>query len=431
MKKLFVTHNISNIKIEENENIFDRSSKNSKGMVCPTLKLSENQYDANSSSSITTNSSAESRKYSLNILSGETSSAFDINSPLNSNSTINYIDENKFLGKKIKYHFNIIKDKSSNIKSEFLENQNDNNINLEKNSYFNIEEIKSIKTPNKNNNHKEKKFSLNEGRWSFEEHIKFIEALVDYGKNWKDVQKYVGTRSPAQARSHAQKFLLKLKMIKNDELNIDFTNNNIKNLSDVIEVIKSKNENNENERKYIINTLINLSETISYENYNIQRNNKKEGIPNFKPKTKTNKIREEGSISENNKSTNNIIFNTLFNNEEKEIKTKEQQSNKKQNITKIVDKEKNNNLSENNSNKENTNIILGNENINLIEEEPLNENNDFYSDYHNNKKLVIYDGIALFLDDFELLNYNNMLRTNDYYYDRFDYKYNFNKNFFS
>ena len=219
-------------------------------------------------------------------------------------------------------------------------------------------------------------------------------------------------------------------MIKNDEINIDFTNNNIKNLSDIIEVIKSKNENNENERKYIINTLINLSETISYENYNIQRNNKKERIPNFKPKTKTNKIRE-GNISENNKSTNNIIFNTLFNNEEKEIKTKEQQSNKEQNIIKIEDKEKNRNISENNSNKENTDIFLGNENINLIEEEPMNENNDFYSDYHKNKKLVIYDGIALFLDDFELLHYNNMLRTNDYYYDRFDYKYNFNKNFFS
>lgn len=208
-----------------------------------------------------------------------------------------------------------------------------------------------MKTPNKNNNHKEKKFSLNEGRWSFEEHIKFIEALVDYGKNWKDVQKYVGTRSPAQARSHAQKFLLKLKMIKNDELNIDFTNNNIKNLSDVIEVIKSKNENNENERKYIINTLINLSETISYENNSIQRNIKKQRIPNFKPKTKIDKIKN-GSIAEHNKPTNNIIFNTLFNNGEKEIKVEELKSNKEQNTNKTVDKEKNNNISENNPNKE-------------------------------------------------------------------------------
>ena len=430
MKKLFVTHNISKIKIEENENIFDRSSKNSKGMSCPTLKLSENQYDVNSSSSITTNSSAESRKYSLNILSGESSSAFDINSPINSNSSINDNDENKFLGKKIKYHFNIIKDKPANIKNEFLENQNDNNINLEKNSYFNIEEMKS-KTPNNNKNHKEKKCSLNEGRWSFEEHIKFIEALVDYGKNWKDVQKYVGTRSAAQARSHAQKFLLKLKMIKNDEINIDFTNNNIKNLSDIIEVIKSKNENNENERKYIINTLINLSETISYENNSIQRNIKKQRIPNFKLKTKTDKIKEE-NITEYNKPTSNIIFNTLFNNEEKGVKAEEPKSNKEHNTNKTVDKEKNNNINENNPNIEKIDVVIGNENINLIEEEPLNENNDFYSDFgHNNKKLVIYDGMAMYLDDFELWNYNNMLRTNDYYFDRFDYKYNFNKNFFS
>ena len=431
MKKLFVTHNISHIKIEENENIFDKSSKNSKGIACPTLKLSENQYDVNSSSSITTNSSAESRKYSLNILSGESSSAFDINSPMNSNSSINYNDENKFLGKKIKYHFNIIKDNSNNTKNEFLESQNDNNINLEKNSYFNIEEIKSIKTPNKNNNHKEKKSSLNEGRWSFEEHIKFIEALVDYGKNWKDVQKYVGTRSAAQARSHAQKFLLKLKMIKNDEINIDFTNNNIKNLSDVIEAIKSKNENNENERKYIINTLINLSETISYENNNIQRNIKKQRIPNFKSKTKTDKIKER-NITEHNKPANNIIFNTLFNSEEKEIKTEEQKSNKEHNTNKAVDKEKKSNISENNPNKEKIDIVIKNENINLIEEETLNENNNFYSDFDDNsKKLVIFDGMALYLDDFDLWSYNNMLRANDYYYDRFDYKYNFNKNFFS
>lgn len=428
MKKLFVTHNISNIKIEENENIFDKSSKNSKGMACPTLKLSENQYDANSSSCITTNSSAESRKYSLNILSGESSSAFDFNSPLNSNSTINYNDENKFLGKKNKYHFNIIKDNSANSKSEFLENQNDNSINQEKNSYFRIEEIKSTKTSNKNYNHKEKKCSLNEGRWSFEEHIKFIEAIVDHGKNWKDVQKYVGTRSAAQARSHAQKFLLKLKMIKNDEINIDLTKNNIKNLSDVIEVIKSKNENNENERRYIINTLINLSETISYENNSIRRNIKKQRTPNFKSKAKIDIIKEE-KISKNNKPTNNIKFNTLFDNEEKI--TQEQKSTKEQKANKIVDKEKNNKISENNSNKGSTDIFMGNENINLKEEEPLNENYDFLSDFcYNNKNLVIHDGVALFLDDFELVNYNHM-RTNDYYYDSFDYKYNFNKNFFS
>ena len=54
------------------------------------------------------------------------------------------------------------------------------------------------------------------GRWSKEEHYKFIEckyilpALKAYGKNWKKIETYVGTRSSTQIRSHAQKFFNKL-----------------------------------------------------------------------------------------------------------------------------------------------------------------------------------------------------------------------------
>ena len=48
------------------------------------------------------------------------------------------------------------------------------------------------------------------GRWTREEHAKFIEALELYGKNWKKVQLHVGTRSTTQARSHAQKYFAKL-----------------------------------------------------------------------------------------------------------------------------------------------------------------------------------------------------------------------------
>ena len=32
------------------------------------------------------------------------------------------------------------------------------------------------------------------GRWSAEEHNKFLEALRIYGKDWDSIQKYVGTR---------------------------------------------------------------------------------------------------------------------------------------------------------------------------------------------------------------------------------------------
>ena len=55
-------------------------------------------------------------------------------------------------------------------------------------------------------------------------------------------------------------------MIKTTKFNFDFTNNRIKYLSDVIEEIKRKKENDEDENKYLLDTLINLSEIISNEN---------------------------------------------------------------------------------------------------------------------------------------------------------------------
>ena len=44
------------------------------------------------------------------------------------------------------------------------------------------------------------------GRWTKQEHEKFIEGLKIHGKNWKKVEEFIGTRSGAQIRSHAQKF---------------------------------------------------------------------------------------------------------------------------------------------------------------------------------------------------------------------------------
>ena len=50
----------------------------------------------------------------------------------------------------------------------------------------------------------------NSGKWTREEHLRFIKGLGIYGKNWKRVESFVSTRSGAQIRSHAQKFFCKL-----------------------------------------------------------------------------------------------------------------------------------------------------------------------------------------------------------------------------
>jgi SHAQKYF class myb-like DNA-binding protein len=52
---------------------------------------------------------------------------------------------------------------------------------------------------------------LQEGKWSKEEHKKFLEALEMYGNLWKLVENYIGTRTCGQIRSHAQKHFKKLR----------------------------------------------------------------------------------------------------------------------------------------------------------------------------------------------------------------------------
>jgi len=61
------------------------------------------------------------------------------------------------------------------------------------------------------------------GRWTKEEHQKFIEGLKRYGKNWKQVEEHVGTRNGAQIRSHAQKFFNRLER----EFNLKFEDLNL------------------------------------------------------------------------------------------------------------------------------------------------------------------------------------------------------------
>lgn len=56
-----------------------------------------------------------------------------------------------------------------------------------------------------------KKGCCTSGRWSEAEHRRFVEAIIKFGNDWKNVQSHIKTRSSAQSRSHSQKFFMKLK----------------------------------------------------------------------------------------------------------------------------------------------------------------------------------------------------------------------------
>ena len=58
-----------------------------------------------------------------------------------------------------------------------------------------------------------KECNFQTGKWTDEEHEKFIEGILNYGNEWKKVQQIIKTRSSTQARSHAQKFFFENKKI--------------------------------------------------------------------------------------------------------------------------------------------------------------------------------------------------------------------------
>ncbi|KAG6609426.1 LHY protein [Phytophthora cinnamomi] len=56
--------------------------------------------------------------------------------------------------------------------------------------------------------------SIRGGRWTADEHERFLEGFRIHGHKWKRVQQVVRTRSVTQVRTHAQKYLLKVAKLK-------------------------------------------------------------------------------------------------------------------------------------------------------------------------------------------------------------------------
>ena len=494
MKNLFVTFNAKTNKKQERQNIFLCCERKEEiidiNENCPLINKPDNSLNntLNTSSSSTTNSSIDSGKITYNFFIPEQFSVnpnFSVNSNINKNNP-NYSNCNKFLGKKTKIHFDVIKKEETkgincnnnncnifNISNSQSTDSSVINKDIEKNESFELEQERTEKSDIndyidntdiiiKKLKNKENNGYLNEGRWSFQEHIKFIEAIAEYGKNWKDVQKYVGSRSSAQARSHAQKFFLKLKAIKNSKSDFDFSSNNIKNLSDIIETIKRKEEYSKKGKEYIINTLINLSKSISCENLDLYKD------VNKNSKNNSSKEKENGNEDEkneefeynNNKELKADVFNDLNNinyKTENKIESKEYNNDKNRfnenatesnhNNNNIIN-ENNKNINENNTfinevkediindkknnkddinkiNKEKEKLLNNNmQNINNINNTKIEEKYNNYENHDNYLMLeekgnnyIIDDGIIYVTDNLDILDMNNIsFKIKEYYY---------------
>ena len=198
------------------------------------------------------------------------------------------------------------------------------------------------------------------GRWSKEEHKKFIEAIIKFGNDWKEVQAYINTRTSTQARSHAQKFFEKIKknkILKNfKSLNIDysenFTNSTIMQLHDLYGN-KSKNEinsvvnkflsleyDNPKKRRRVIHPYIGNKKNSLKKNWDINENEEnEENIERGKNKEENNLPNKSSYIEEyygynNNQKNEDDYFNNIYNNY---INKSEKQNYKRDGIDYILD----------------------------------------------------------------------------------------------
>jgi len=217
---------------------------------------------------------------------------------------------------------------------------------------------------------------VNEGRWTKEEHDKFLDGIVQYGINWKKVKTLISSRTSIQVRSHAQKFFRKLKMCKDEKLGIDFTDESISSIRDMIFQIKTINNNYniKNIFKYLSDKFDNMKKPKKYDgqimNYNI----------NF---VFDNDKKETNNLLENN---NNLNINSR------------NEMNTPNNINQMM------NLNHQVNNNINSNIPLNN---NILLNNNINFNSNNFYEYQNlitNNLLTNECKNILLMNN---LNYNN------------------------
>ena len=265
--------------------------------------------------------------------------------------------------------------------------------------------------------------NTNGGRWSYEEHIKFIKSFVNYGKKWNIIQKYIGTRSCKQIISHAQKFFLRLKRLNTDNYNFNFRKNNIQSLSNIINVIAKSNNTRKNDKKYIIDTLIDLTDLnlktrrkkyFKRKKYKFITKTQKELAANDKISKINDELLNKTIINNKNLEFDDIISDLIKDEAEDEFIIPDKNSHleekdiNKDNLLQLKEKEKENNTIHNNKINNGQNNNSNNEYLdNTIDQNFIGDNNSLL--ISDSSKFYDIDSISI-----ELMN--NVIKKNIIYH---------------
>ena len=158
----------------------------------------------------------------------------------------------------------------------------------------------SLESYKKNNKFNVVRTQKNSERWNKMEKFKFLEGIYKFGCNWKVIKKkLIGSRTTKQVRSHAQKFILKLRKFKDDSLGIDFTKDSDKNSHELIKNLKYIIENSSNKDILYI-----LCKKLS------QKKTKKNNKRNYKANTNIIKNESINDLKTNDVKDTTFNYNT-------------------------------------------------------------------------------------------------------------------------
>jgi len=279
--------------------------------------------------------------------------------------------------------------------------KNNNSPNYISDEYMNSSDKKNSNNDQENDINNNSQFHT--GRWTEEEHRKFIDGILEYGNEWKKVQQIIKTRSSTQARSHAQKFFLRVKkVIKNNggNFNINEKDKIIENIIDNFLPNKKEEPLTKSQKEKLLSA---VSSNIKYE-----------GELNERSDEDLQKVIEEDNLKYRKASNNDLanknhknsfeqncvdVNNSIFNQRKISIGQKRKPSRNIEPKDKIfyIKKDISHKASldlpiqkipnqENNINEENVN--QNNNSINLNECD-LNLNNKYYE--YNKKNISLYN----------------------------------------